>query len=131
MHILHNLYDRKSIKMSLLLSKLVLLRLSIILVGFGVNKLEWVRVVEGQKGEVKIGVVLDKESVKGKVRLSCINMALSDWCEAHPGFRTNIVLHVGDSRDQQVVAAAVAGMYISQGFGFYWLLLNRVAYEDV
>ncbi|KAK9942912.1 hypothetical protein M0R45_008555 [Rubus argutus] len=58
---------------------------------------------------VMVGVVLDDlESVSAKVRLSCINMALSDFYSARGNTRTRLVLSIRDSRGDVVDAAAAA-----------------------
>ncbi|XP_021762077.1 glutamate receptor 2.7-like [Chenopodium quinoa] len=57
---------------------------------------------------VKIGVVLDMESMEGKIGLSCINMAISDFYDAHPEFKTKVVPHVRDSKHHDVLMSAEA-----------------------
>ncbi|KAK9903210.1 hypothetical protein M0R45_001139 [Rubus argutus] len=58
---------------------------------------------------VKVGVVLDDlESVSAKVRLSCINMALSDFYSSRGNTKTRLVLSIRDSRGDVVDAAAAA-----------------------
>ncbi|EOY20467.1 Glutamate receptor, partial [Theobroma cacao] len=56
---------------------------------------------------VNVGVVLDLDSKFGKIGLSCINMALSDFYATHASYRTRLVLNPRDSKD--VVGAAAAG----------------------
>ncbi|KAG6598476.1 Glutamate receptor 2.9, partial [Cucurbita argyrosperma subsp. sororia] len=54
---------------------------------------------------VNVGVVLDLSSWAGKMSLSCINLALSDFNASHPQLNATIVLHVVDSEDDLVLAA--------------------------
>ena len=61
---------------------------------------------------VKVGVVLAKESMEGKLRLSCIKMAISDLYAANPQFNTRIVIQVRNSKNHDIVMAAGAGMYL-------------------
>ncbi|XVF48218.1 hypothetical protein PTKIN_Ptkin03bG0172200 [Pterospermum kingtungense] len=62
---------------------------------------------------VKVGVVLDLEySLVGKIGLSCINMALSDFYATHPHYETRVVLNTKDSKED-VVQAAAAGSSLS------------------
>lgn len=79
--------------------------------------------VIGQKSQnrtipVNVGVILDDpDSVRGKVRLSCIEMALSDFYSSHSSSRTRLVLSIRDSR-KDVVDAAAAGLSLFLLFGF-------------
>ncbi|KAL6985115.1 hypothetical protein U1Q18_018492 [Sarracenia purpurea var. burkii] len=57
---------------------------------------------------VNVGVVLDMDSMIGKVGLSCIFMALSDFYSSHGYYNTRLVLNVRDSKDDDVGAAAAA-----------------------
>ncbi|XP_059658211.1 glutamate receptor 2.7-like [Cornus florida] len=58
---------------------------------------------------VAIGVVLDlNNSWKGQMGLSCISMALSDLYHSHTYYKTRLVLHTRDSKDDVVVAASAA-----------------------
>lgn len=58
---------------------------------------------------VRIGVVLDDlNSVRGKIWMTCIKMALSDFYVYHPGYKTRLVLNIRDSK-KNVVGAAAAG----------------------
>ncbi|OMO65280.1 glutamate receptor 2.8-like protein [Corchorus capsularis] len=60
---------------------------------------------------VNVGVVLDFESLVGKIGWSCINMALSDFYATHGRhYKTRLVLNARDSH-QDVVAAAAAGSF--------------------
>ncbi|XVF48222.1 hypothetical protein PTKIN_Ptkin03bG0172600 [Pterospermum kingtungense] len=57
---------------------------------------------------VNVGVVLDLESLVGKIGLSCINMALSDFYAIYPHYKTRVVLNTKDSKEDVVQAAAAA-----------------------
>ncbi|XP_007011642.2 PREDICTED: glutamate receptor 2.7 [Theobroma cacao] len=58
--------------------------------------------------QVKVGVVLDLDTPAGKIGLSCINMALSDFYETHAHYKTRLVLNVRDSKEDVVAAADAA-----------------------
>ncbi|KAK8697279.1 hypothetical protein V6N13_113431 [Hibiscus sabdariffa] len=57
---------------------------------------------------VNVGVVLDMDSLVGKIGMSCINMALSDFYATNPHYKTRLVLHTNDSMEDVVAAAASA-----------------------
>ncbi|KAJ6758724.1 GLUTAMATE RECEPTOR 2.9 [Salix koriyanagi] len=58
---------------------------------------------------VNVGVVLDLDSdLDGKIALSCIEMALSDFYATHGDYRTRLVLNTRDSMKDVVGAAAAA-----------------------
>ncbi|GLT81646.1 hypothetical protein SLE2022_000830 [Rubroshorea leprosula] len=57
---------------------------------------------------VNVGVVLDLDTWVGKLGLSCINMAISDFYFNHSNYRTRLVLNVKDSEGEIVGAAAAA-----------------------
>ncbi|GKV26088.1 hypothetical protein SLEP1_g35441 [Rubroshorea leprosula] len=57
---------------------------------------------------VNVGVVLDLDTWIGKLGLSCINMAISDFYFNHSNYRTRLVLNVKDSEGEIVGAAAAA-----------------------
>ncbi|KAJ4958247.1 hypothetical protein NE237_025358 [Protea cynaroides] len=59
-------------------------------------------------GLFHVGVVLDLDSVVGKVAQRCISMALSDYYAVHPNYNSKIVLHVRDSRGDAINAASAA-----------------------
>ncbi|TXG62334.1 hypothetical protein EZV62_013697 [Acer yangbiense] len=65
---------------------------------------------------VNVGVVLDVNNEFGKIGLSCINMALSDFYTNSHDYKTRLLLNIRDSK-RDVVAAAAAGtcylLYIS------------------
>ncbi|KAJ6373296.1 hypothetical protein OIU76_027603 [Salix suchowensis] len=58
---------------------------------------------------VNVGVVLDLDSdLDGKIALSCIEMALSDFYATHGGYKTRVALAIRDSKKDVVGAAAAA-----------------------
>ncbi|XP_057511115.1 glutamate receptor 2.3-like [Actinidia eriantha] len=57
---------------------------------------------------VNVGVVLDMDQWVGKMGLSCITMALSDFYASHDYYKTRIVLNTRDSKNDVVGAAAAA-----------------------
>ncbi|WJZ85467.1 hypothetical protein VitviT2T_005002 [Vitis vinifera] len=58
---------------------------------------------------VKVGVVLDMDTWLGKMGLSCISMALSDFYASHGHYKTRLVLEIRDSK-RDVVGAAAADL---------------------
>lgn len=65
---------------------------------------------------VKVGVVLDSNAF-GKMGLSCISMALSDFYDSRSHYKTRVVLNTTDSNGT-VVGAAAAGSF-SHSFSIY------------
>ncbi|KAK4374103.1 hypothetical protein RND71_004780 [Anisodus tanguticus] len=59
---------------------------------------------------INVGVVLDMDELLGKMGLSCISMALSDFYNSDHGskYKTRVVLHTRDSKRDVVGAAAAA-----------------------
>ncbi|KAF9662011.1 hypothetical protein SADUNF_Sadunf18G0008800 [Salix dunnii] len=58
---------------------------------------------------VNVGLVLDLDSdLDGKIALSCIEMALSDFYSTHGDYKTRLVLNTRDSMKDVVGAAAAA-----------------------
>ncbi|KAK0572337.1 hypothetical protein LWI29_030085 [Acer saccharum] len=57
---------------------------------------------------VNVGVVLDVNSEFGKIGLSCINMALSDFYTNSHDYKTRLLLNIRDSKRDVVAAAAAA-----------------------
>ncbi|XP_062098501.1 glutamate receptor 2.8-like [Humulus lupulus] len=57
---------------------------------------------------VKVGVVLDLETLQAKIWLSCIELALSDFYASHAHFKTRLVLNIRDSNKDIVSAASAA-----------------------
>ncbi|WCJ30466.1 glutamate receptor 2.2 [Euphorbia peplus] len=57
---------------------------------------------------VNVGAVVDMENSVGKMMLSCIQMAISDFYQTNSHFQTRIHLHTRDSMGDVVGAAAAA-----------------------
>ncbi|XP_023546351.1 glutamate receptor 2.8-like [Cucurbita pepo subsp. pepo] len=86
-------------------------------VGFVVVVVLWRTAYGAEKkttAVVNVGVVLDLSSWAGKMSLSCINMALSDFNASHPQLNATIVLHVVDSEDDLVLTANRASELIQK-----------------
>ncbi|CAK7354064.1 unnamed protein product [Dovyalis caffra] len=57
---------------------------------------------------VNVGVVLDLDDLGGKIGLSCINMAISDFYATHGHYKTRLLLTTRDSKKDIVGAASAA-----------------------
>ncbi|KAK9946285.1 hypothetical protein M0R45_011758 [Rubus argutus] len=55
---------------------------------------------------INVGVVLDLDAPFGKMGLTCINMAISDFYASHAHYNTRLVLHTRNSTGDVVAAAA-------------------------
>ncbi|KAJ6862072.1 hypothetical protein NC652_039030 [Populus alba x Populus x berolinensis] len=74
------------------------------------------RMAENTCIPVNVGVVLDLDSdLDGRIALSCIEMALSDFYATHGDYKTRLVLNTRDSM-KDVVGAAAAGSPLSLTF---------------
>ena len=63
---------------------------------------------------VNVGVVLDLGSdLDGKIALSCIEMALSEFYATHGDYKTRLVLNTRDSMKDVVGAAAAGSLSLS------------------
>jgi hypothetical protein len=62
---------------------------------------------------VNVGVVLDMDTWNGKIRWSCINMALSDFYASHSYYKTRLRLITRDSKSDVVGAAAAGSLSLS------------------
>lgn len=69
---------------------------------------------------VNVGMILDFDSLFGKIGLSCVEMALSDFYASHAYYNTRLVLHIRDSMRDGVVEAAAGSLPI---YIFYFFLL--------
>ena len=70
---------------------------------------------------VGVGVVLDFDKQLGKIGLSCINMALSDFYATHGFYRTRLVLNPRDSKIDIIGAAAAGTCFLFHpSFIFVW-----------
>ncbi|XP_048234687.1 glutamate receptor 2.2 isoform X2 [Ricinus communis] len=63
---------------------------------------------QNTKVSVDVGVILDYDRWVGRIGLSCINMSLSDFYATHSHFKTRLLLHTRDSKEDVVGAAAAA-----------------------
>ncbi|KAF4367019.1 hypothetical protein G4B88_016731 [Cannabis sativa] len=63
---------------------------------------------KSSKIEVKVGVIQNLGTDFGKFSLSCINMALKDFYNSNPSYKTRLILHTRDSKSDVVEAAASA-----------------------
>ncbi|WJZ85469.1 hypothetical protein VitviT2T_005004 [Vitis vinifera] len=63
---------------------------------------------QNTKIPVKVGVVLDMDTWLGKMGLSCISMALSDFYASHGHYKTRLVPEIRNSKRDVVGAAAAA-----------------------
>ncbi|XP_048234329.1 glutamate receptor 2.9-like [Ricinus communis] len=79
-----------------------------------VSKLEMV-MANNKPSQVKIGVVLDldDDNCCGKIGLSCITMAVSDFYTIHSHYKTRLVIDIRDS-NRDVVLAATAAMDLTK-----------------
>lgn len=66
-----------------------------------------------QSNTVKVGVVLDVNGSIGKIGLSCIHMALSQFYLSHPHHNTTIVFTIRDSHTDVVSAASHGSLLLS------------------
>lgn len=68
---------------------------------------------------VSVGVVVDNETWVGKMGLSCIEMAVSEFYASHGYYyNTRLAIHTRDSKSDVVGAASAGTIY------FYRLLLH-------
>ncbi|KAK4381182.1 Glutamate receptor 2.8 [Sesamum angolense] len=58
--------------------------------------------------DFQVGVILDLDSPVGRIGMSCLSMASSDFYSAHTDYKTKLVLNVRDSNNSVVDAAAAA-----------------------
>lgn len=72
---------------------------------------------------INVGVVLDLDTPFGKMGLTCINMALSDFYASHAHYNTRLVLHTRDSTRDVVVAAAAGDLFLFFMFCFCFIQL--------
>lgn len=76
---------------------------------------------------VNVGVVLDLNSLVGKMALSCINASLYDFYASHPHHTTTILLHIRHSKADAVGAAAQGPLSLTTKILLcYCLLLNLI-----
>ena len=70
---------------------------------------------------VNVGVIVDYDRRIGKMGLSCIEMAISEFYASNAHYKTRLVLHARDSKSD-VVGAASAGTYTNTFICFLLLL---------
>jgi ionotropic glutamate receptor len=70
-------------------------------------------VTESKVEEFHVGVVLDLGTTVGKVAHTSISIAVEDFYAIHPNHTTRLVLHVRDSKSDDVQAAS-AGKFLRQ-----------------
>ncbi|XP_015884529.3 glutamate receptor 2.8 [Ziziphus jujuba] len=64
------------------------------------------------KIQINIGTIVNLDTWVGKVGLSCLNMALSDFHNSHPHYNTRLFLHINDSNTNDVVHSAAAALHL-------------------
>lgn len=69
------------------------------------------RSVHNRTSNFQVGVILDLKSVVGSMGLSCMSVALSDFYSIHSNYSTRLSLHVRDSQEQAIEAAAAGKHY--------------------
>ena len=69
---------------------------------------------------VNVGVVLDLNISLGRIGMSCLSMALSEFYASHGNYKTRLVLKTRDSR-RDVVGAAAAGTTSSSSLTHFLL----------
>lgn len=96
-------------------AKMFLPRLSIMLIWFSV-----LCIAQQSNQEIasnfRVGVILDLDSLVGRIGLSCLSLALSDFYSAHPKYSTRLILHVRDSKGQVIEAASSGTHFFSMPF---------------
>ncbi|XP_052182295.1 glutamate receptor 2.7-like isoform X1 [Diospyros lotus] len=65
-------------------------------------------VLGGQVIKVDVGLILDKDTIVGKMTKTCMDMALEDFYATNHNFTTRLVLHPRDSKTDVVEAAYAA-----------------------
>ena len=76
-------------------------------------ELDMVMAAKRNKTTVHIGAIFDSEYDRtGKIGLSCIDLALSDFNDTHPHFKSKFLLHAKDIKKRDsTVSAAIAGRF--------------------
>ena len=57
-----------------------------------------------ENDQVHVGLILDMESIQGKIFRSIITTAISDFYDVHLNYTPRLVLHARDSRGQSLEA---------------------------
>jgi hypothetical protein len=61
---------------------------------------------ETEPRTVNVGVILNLQSLVGKIAHMSILMALEDFYSVHSSYRTKLVLHMRDSNEEDIQAAS-------------------------
>lgn len=69
--------------------------------------------------EVQVGVILDMDSGVGKVIYQFITMAISDFYDANPHYRTRIVLNTRDTKGEPLLALSAGSSFFPILFAVY------------
>lgn len=75
----------------------------------------------------QVGVVLDVDSLVGRIGMTSLSLALSDFYSSNPNYTTRLVLHTRDSRG--LVTDAAASGISSFPFATFLLCLNVVVIQ--
>lgn len=80
--------------------------------------------------EIHVGVILDMKSREGRIVLSCISAAVSDFYQLHKNYSTRVVLHSRDSKGEPLHALSAgepffitSHIYLICFLGFYLLFI--------
>lgn len=79
---------------------------------FFLNFTEAQNATESGAGTFNVGVILDLETMVGKMAYTSISMALEDFYAVHRNYSTKLSLHTRDSHGDDIQAAAAG--YITQ-----------------
>lgn len=60
----------------------------------------------GEHKELHVGVILDLDSLVGKIARTSISLAMEDFYAAHGHYNTRLVLHIRDSKTDDLQAAS-------------------------
>ncbi|KAF3952746.1 hypothetical protein CMV_021729 [Castanea mollissima] len=75
---------------------------------------------------VNVGVILNFDTLNGKMGFSCIDMALSDFYASNPYYKTRLVINSRDSKSDVVRAAAAGSLSLSlhETFRFFFFFFS-------
>jgi ionotropic glutamate receptor len=74
--------------------------------------------------EIHVGLILNLDSLVGKVARTSVSLAVEDFYATHPNYSTKLVLHIRDSMASDVQAAS-AGM-CSAVCHVVWIQENQI-----
>ena len=69
-------------------------------------------VTQSGSGILNVGVILDLQSLVGKIARTSILMAMEDFYAVHRNYKTKLVLHIRDSNGDNIQAAS-EGTYLN------------------